>query len=84
MPKKIDHPQLLVRRGGANGAVRLAQRHVVPLFAVLDRTFQKTVVYVGIPSSIFAFDHAGQKIVVVFETGTSFDTQRRMCRSVWD
>jgi len=47
-PQKIDQPRLPVRRCAAKCPLRLAQRKVVALFAVLDHAFERTVGHIGI------------------------------------
>ena len=47
-PQKNDQPRLPVRSGGAESALRLAQRKIIALFAVLDHAFQRTVGHIGI------------------------------------
>ena len=77
-PQKKDQPRLPVRRGGADSALRLAQRQVVALFAVLDHAFQRTVGHIGVPGlqQEERGEHTAQAAVAVLE-GVDFKKHNR-------
>ena len=67
--QKKDQPWLPVRRGAADRALRLSQRQIVPLFAVLDHAFKRTVGHIGVPGfqQEERGEHAAQAAVAVLE-----------------